>query len=218
MRAPSTVRAYSVFGSIRRDYRFDTRADSVSRVHDADLVRRALSPERFLAALAETDDGRAFLDGRSDEVTLGRALLDQEAALARQGLAALDRIADGPARFATVSAESFVVVDWTDAGTHPGRPIAGLHAHHEDDEAWLVLSGRLGFRFGDADREVGPGECLLVPRGVPHSYWNARAEPARYLLVMTPRIHDLIEALHRGDRTDFEQIFREHASELLVRG
>jgi mannose-6-phosphate isomerase-like protein (cupin superfamily) len=118
--------------------------------------------------------------------------------------------------FASVDAESFVVVDWSDPGTHPGMPIAGLHVHHEDDEAWLVLAGRLGFRVGDETVEAGAGESVLVPRGTPHSYWNAQAEPARYLLVMTPRIRDLIKALHAGDRSDYAAIFREHASELLA--
>jgi mannose-6-phosphate isomerase-like protein (cupin superfamily) len=112
--------------------------------------------------------------------------------------------------------ESFVIVDWTDPGTHPGRPIAGLHLHRSDDEAWVVLSGRLGFRVGDAEREVPAGESILVTRGTPHSYWNPASEPARYLLVMTPRIHQLIEALHSGERRDWGRIFEEHDSELLA--
>jgi mannose-6-phosphate isomerase-like protein (cupin superfamily) len=112
--------------------------------------------------------------------------------------------------------DSFVVADWSDPGTHPGRPIAGLHIHHADDEAWIVLEGRLGFRVADEERSVSAGESLLVPRGTPHSYWNASSEPARYLLVMTPRIHHLIEALHSGERDDFEAIFREHESDLLA--
>ncbi len=112
--------------------------------------------------------------------------------------------------------ESFVIADWTDPGTHPGRPIAGLHLHRSDDEAWFVLEGRLGFRIGDGEREVGAGDWILVPRGTPHSYWNPAAEPARYLLVMTPRIHALVEALHAGDRSDYVEIFEEHDSELLI--
>src|ERR1700742_937333 len=114
-----------------------------------------------------------------------------------------------------IKSESFVVADWTDPGAHPGRPIAGLHLHRSDDEAWTVLSGRLGFRVGDEEREVPAGESLLVTRGTPHSYWNPAAEPARYLLVMTPRIHQLIEALHSGERSDWAQIFEEYDSELL---
>jgi hypothetical protein len=57
---------------------------------------------------------------------------------------------------------------------------------------------------------------VLVARGTPHAYWNPASEPARYLLVMTPRIHRLIEALNSGERDDFTQIFREHDSELLA--
>jgi len=115
-----------------------------------------------------------------------------------------------------VVSESFVVADWTDPGTHPGRPIAGLHVHRSDDEAWFVLEGRLGFRVGDEEREVAAGQSILVERGTPHSYWNAVAAPTRYLLVMTPRIHALIDALHAGDRDDWARIFEEHDSELLA--
>ena len=115
-----------------------------------------------------------------------------------------------------IVSESFVIADWTDPGTHPGRPIAGLHLHRSDDEAWIVLEGTLGFQVGDERREVAAGESILVPRGTPHSYWNAVAAPTRYLLVMTPRIHRLIEALHAGDRSDWAAIFEEHDSELLA--
>jgi mannose-6-phosphate isomerase-like protein (cupin superfamily) len=115
-----------------------------------------------------------------------------------------------------IVSESFVIADWTDPGTHAGRPIAGLHLHRSDDEAWIVLEGRLGFQVGDERREVAAGESILVPRGTPHSYWNAVAAPTRYLLVMTPRIHQLIEALHSGDRSDWTAIFKEHDSELLA--
>jgi hypothetical protein len=57
---------------------------------------------------------------------------------------------------------------------------------------------------------------VLVTRGTPHSYWNPLPAPARYLLVMTPNIHRLIEALHDGSRGDWAAIFAEHDSELLV--
>jgi mannose-6-phosphate isomerase-like protein (cupin superfamily) len=124
----------------------------------------------------------------------------------------LDRVASQ----LVIVCDSFVVADWTDPGSHPGRPIAGLHLHRSDDEAWIVLEGELGFRVGERERTVAAGESLLVERGTPHSYWNAAPAPARYLLVMTPRIHRLIEALHKGDRDDYRAIFAEHDSELLA--
>ena len=94
--------------------------------------------------------------------------------------------------------DSFVIADRRDPGTHPGRPIAGRQLHRSDDEAWIVLEGRLGFRVGDLAHEVAAGDSLLVERGTPHSYWNPSTERARYLLVMTTRTHRLIEALHSG--------------------
>ena len=33
-----------------------------------------------------------------------------------------------------IASEPFVVADWTDPGTHPERPIAGLHLHRSDSE------------------------------------------------------------------------------------
>jgi mannose-6-phosphate isomerase-like protein (cupin superfamily) len=77
-----------------------------------------------------------------------------------------------------VAGDSFVIADWTDPGTHPGRPIAGLHLHRSDEEAWIVLGGTLGFRVGGEEREVLAGDSLLVRPGTPHSYWNPAAQPA----------------------------------------
>ena len=115
-----------------------------------------------------------------------------------------------------IISDSFVIAEWTDPGTHPGREIAPLHLHRSDDEAWIVLSGRLGFRVGEQTLEVEAGGSQLVVRGTPHSYWNPGSEPARYLLVMTPRIHHLIETLHSSDRSEFHRIFEDHDSELLI--
>jgi len=78
-----------------------------------------------------------------------------------------------------------------------------------------VLSGRLGFRVGEEERVLGAGESILITRGTPHSYWNATEGPTHYLLVMTPRIHRLIEALHSGERDDYATIFAEYDSELF---
>jgi mannose-6-phosphate isomerase-like protein (cupin superfamily) len=111
----------------------------------------------------------------------------------------------------------FVLVEWADEGvTSRERPIAGLHVHHADDECWYVLAGRLGFQVGDEEIEAGPGDAVFVPRGTPHSYWNAQAGPTRYLLVMPRRLADLVEALHARPGLDYAEIFRQHGSELLT--
>lgn len=110
-----------------------------------------------------------------------------------------------------------VIAEWTDpgGGTDPPRYIAPLHIHHDDDEAWYVLDGALGVRLADQDIEVTTGGAVLAPRRTPHTYWNALPTPTRYLLIMTRRIHSLIEALHDGDDGEPTSIFRAHHSTLI---
>ncbi len=42
------------------------------------------------------------------------------------------------------------------------------HSHADTDELFLVLSGHLTIRFRDSEARLGPGELLVVPRGVDH--------------------------------------------------
>jgi len=42
------------------------------------------------------------------------------------------------------------------------------HHHDAEDELFLVIAGRLRMQLRDGDREVGPGQFIIVPRGVEH--------------------------------------------------
>ena len=42
------------------------------------------------------------------------------------------------------------------------------HHHDHEDELFFVVSGRLRMEFRDRAVEVGPGEMIVVPRGVEH--------------------------------------------------
>ena len=42
------------------------------------------------------------------------------------------------------------------------------HHHDAEDELFLVVRGRLLMQLRDGNREVGPGEFIIVPRGVEH--------------------------------------------------
>ena len=115
---------------------------------------------------------------------------------------------------------SFVIAEWRDPGAPPGPPrwIAPLHLHHNDDEVWYVLEGRLCVKSGEETIEAGAGAAVLVPRGTPHTYWNPDPGPVRYLLVMTPAIYGLIQAIHATtDRSPdaMRALFRRFDSELL---
>ena len=115
---------------------------------------------------------------------------------------------------------SFVVAEWQDAGAPPGPPrwIAPKHLHHKDDEAWYVLEGVLRVLVGDKEVEARAGAAVMVPRGTPHTYWNAGTGRLRYLLVMTANIYQLIQDIHAlKERTPatLQEVFRKHDSELL---
>jgi mannose-6-phosphate isomerase-like protein (cupin superfamily) len=115
---------------------------------------------------------------------------------------------------------SFVIAEWRDAGGPSGPPrfIAPMHLHHNDDEAWYVLEGALCVRVGDKDVEATAGSAVFVPRGTPHTYWNPGPGVLRYLLVMSPRIYELIQEIHATkERTPevLRVLFQKYESELL---
>jgi mannose-6-phosphate isomerase-like protein (cupin superfamily) len=57
------------------------------------------------------------------------------------------------------------------------------HAHADTDDLFLVLAGRLTMRLRDGEVEVGPGELLVVPRGVEHQPFAAEET---HLLLIEP--------------------------------
>ncbi len=42
------------------------------------------------------------------------------------------------------------------------------HHHDHEDELFLVVKGRLRMQLREGDREAGPGEFIIVPRGTEH--------------------------------------------------
>ncbi len=115
---------------------------------------------------------------------------------------------------------SFVLAEWQDAGAPPGPPrwIAPKHVHHSDDEAWYVLEGVLRVLVGDKEVEARAGAAVMVPRGTPHTYWNAGPGRLHYLLVMTANVHQLIQDIHalkEKTPTTLKEVFAKHDSELL---
>ncbi|WP_217574349.1 cupin domain-containing protein [Mesorhizobium sp. GbtcB19] len=51
------------------------------------------------------------------------------------------------------------------------------HAHDNEDEAFLVLRGRIAIDFRDGPVELGEGDFIVVPRGVEHRPRSLTAEP-----------------------------------------
>ena len=84
---------------------------------------------------------------------------------------------------------------------------APLHVHHEDDEAWYVLSGTLRLRIDGEDYDVPAVSGIVGPRGVPHTFGNPGEEPARYVLVISAKTHAMLGELHGGFSGDVAALF-----------
>jgi len=60
-----------------------------------------------------------------------------------------------------------------------------LHVHAREDEAFFVLEGEVLFQRGMERITAGPGQAVLLPRGIPHGF-AVKSGTARMLLVFTP--------------------------------
>lgn len=57
-----------------------------------------------------------------------------------------------------------------------------MQAPHDEDEVYLVLSGRARMRLGEEERSVGPGSLLYVGASLEHSFFEIEEDMT--LLVM----------------------------------
>jgi len=49
-----------------------------------------------------------------------------------------------------------------------------------------VVEGQLGARIGDEIILRDPGDYVLKPRGIPHTFWNPTDRPARLVEIISP--------------------------------
>jgi mannose-6-phosphate isomerase-like protein (cupin superfamily) len=66
----------------------------------------------------------------------------------------------------------------------PGGP--PLHMHPHQEEWFYVLDGKVAFQVGEQRMTLGPGESVLGPRGVPHTFSSVGAKPSRLLIAFSP--------------------------------
>ena len=67
----------------------------------------------------------------------------------------------------------------------PAGDMPPLHIHHATDEGFLLLDGEVSLFLPGREIALKPGEFVLAPRGVPHTYQVGDA-PARYLVLSSP--------------------------------
>jgi quercetin dioxygenase-like cupin family protein len=65
----------------------------------------------------------------------------------------------------------------------PYRDSPPLHVHATEDEVFHILEGKFRLRIGKEDHIHGPGDTVIAPKGVPHTYRIDSANGGRWLTI-----------------------------------
>jgi mannose-6-phosphate isomerase-like protein (cupin superfamily) len=60
------------------------------------------------------------------------------------------------------------------------------HLHRDYDETIIGLNGITTWTLGGETMTVGPGQTLVIPRGLPHTFANMHKPTARIMCINTP--------------------------------
>lgn len=70
----------------------------------------------------------------------------------------------------------------------PHREGPPRHIHHHEDEEGYVTGGMVAVELGGQRLDVGPGQRLKLPRGVPHRWWNQSDSTLTFEGWVTPAV------------------------------
>jgi mannose-6-phosphate isomerase-like protein (cupin superfamily) len=70
----------------------------------------------------------------------------------------------------------------------PGGFVAAAHLHPYQAERFEVLAGTVGMRRGKEKVELHAGDVVVVEEGMPHKFWNAGDDEARFTCTVTPAL------------------------------
>lgn len=60
------------------------------------------------------------------------------------------------------------------------------HLHQASEETILGVDGLTLWNIADRQIQIGPGQTLDIPRGIPHSFINLHGSPSRFICILTP--------------------------------
>jgi mannose-6-phosphate isomerase-like protein (cupin superfamily) len=83
--------------------------------------------------------------------------------------------------------------------TVPAGAVTTPHLHRVSEELYLFTAGRGRMRLDGEERDVGPGDCVVIPPGTPHQVRNTGDEPLTLLCCCAPPYSDADTVLLGGD-------------------
>jgi quercetin dioxygenase-like cupin family protein len=63
---------------------------------------------------------------------------------------------------------------------------APLHVHTHEDETFYVIAGEVEATAGDHRETLWGGDCIFLPRDIPHRLRNTSSEPAQIIMLIQP--------------------------------
>lgn len=82
----------------------------------------------------------------------------------------------------------------------PGFGGPPRHIHTRQEEAFRVISGRLGIEINGETQVLNPGEECVVPAGTAHRWWVEGDEPLKGWTRVTPALHftEILDAVNKS--------------------
>lgn len=73
-----------------------------------------------------------------------------------------------------------------EARLEAGAPCPPLHVHTHEHESIYVIEGVFTVELDGVRHELHPGDCLIMPPGVPHRFANLSDAPVRVIGTVAP--------------------------------
>lgn len=70
--------------------------------------------------------------------------------------------------------------------TFPPGSLHSFHHHPGREEIIYLLEGRAEQWVGPEKRLLGPGDMVLIPKGLPHATFNPGTVPLKFLAILSP--------------------------------
>ena len=79
----------------------------------------------------------------------------------------------------------------------PSGFVAAAHVHPHQHERFQIIEGAVTFKLNGQELTAKPGDCIRVPHGMKHQFWNAGETEARVACEVTPALdfEPLIETM-----------------------
>ena len=95
------------------------------------------------------------------------------------------------------------------------------HVHPDQDEWFRPLKGTFRIEVGDDKFEIGPGDLLFAPRGVPHVWAHVEDEPGGMIVMFQPAgkmeafFHEFTKLPAMPPAGEMRGLFHTHGMEIV---